>query len=195
MEKPIHKLFVDNGVNIFFQGHDHLYAKEVLDGVTYQEVPMGADSTYTIGVRANTRYYTSNVYAGTGHVRVVVTSEGVKVDFVRAYLPADVNTTRKNREVPYSYCLGDCSNIITEGELPPSTEELQINPNPANDVIILQFSHAINNLQTELINSLGQTIYRGQSDIIDVSKFASGVYYIKVMADGKQTTKRMLIQH
>lgn len=195
MEKPIHKLFVDNGVNIFFQGHDHLYAKEVLDGVTYQEVPMGADSTYTIGVSANSRYYTSNVYAGTGHVRVMVTPDGVKVDFVRAYLPADVNSSRKNREIPYSYCLGDCSKIITEGELPPSTQELQINPNPANDVIILQFSHAVNNLQTEMFNSLGQIVYRGQSGIIDVAKFVSGIYYLKVIADGALTTKRILIQH
>ena len=37
----IHELLVQYGVNIF-QGHDHLFAHEVLDSVTYQEVPMAA---------------------------------------------------------------------------------------------------------------------------------------------------------
>ena len=41
--KPIHQLFVDNGVNIFFHGHDHLFAHEVLDSVVYPEVPMPSD--------------------------------------------------------------------------------------------------------------------------------------------------------
>jgi len=53
MAKPIHKLFTDTGVNIFFQGHDHLFAHEIKDNVTYQEVPMPSDSTYQIGKLAN----------------------------------------------------------------------------------------------------------------------------------------------
>ncbi|MFN4994328.1 MAG: metallophosphoesterase, partial [Bacteroidota bacterium] len=52
-DKPIHQLFKDNGVNIFFQGHDHVFAHEILDSVTYQAVPMAADSTYEIGMLAN----------------------------------------------------------------------------------------------------------------------------------------------
>ncbi|MCU0644285.1 MAG: metallophosphoesterase family protein, partial [bacterium] len=42
--KPIHQLMVDNGVTIFFQGHDHLFAKEELDGIVYQECPMPSDA-------------------------------------------------------------------------------------------------------------------------------------------------------
>jgi phosphodiesterase/alkaline phosphatase D-like protein len=62
--KPIHKLFVDNGVDIFFQGHDHVFSHEMLDGVTYQAVPMPSDSTYQIGILANGAAYTSDVVAG-----------------------------------------------------------------------------------------------------------------------------------
>ena len=103
--KPIHQLFVDNKVNVFFQGHDHLFAHEVLDGVTYQEVPMPSDSTYQIGILANADAYTSDQVAGTGHLRVNVSTSGVKVDYVQAYLPQDENGSRKNGQVAFTYSI------------------------------------------------------------------------------------------
>ena len=44
-ELPIHQLMVENGVTIFFQGHDHLYARQELDSLIYQEVPNPGDPT------------------------------------------------------------------------------------------------------------------------------------------------------
>ena len=38
---------VKNKVTIFFQGHDHLFAKQELDGIIYQTVPNPADDTYS----------------------------------------------------------------------------------------------------------------------------------------------------
>lgn len=107
--KPIHKLFVDNKVNIFFQGHDHVFAHEMLDSVTYQAVPMAADSTYEIGKLANADAYTADTLDGTGHIRVTVSPDCVKVDYIRAYLPADtVSGIHHNGEVAFSYTVG-CS--------------------------------------------------------------------------------------
>jgi hypothetical protein len=103
--KPIHKLFVDNKVNIFFQGHDHLFAHEILDGVTYQEVPMPSDSTYQIGMLANADAYTSDQVDGTGHLRVNVSPSEVKVDYIQAYLPRDETVSRKNRQVAFTYLI------------------------------------------------------------------------------------------
>lgn len=103
--KPIHQLFVDTRVNIFFQGHDHLFARELLDGVTYQEVPMPSDSTYQIGKLANADAYTSDIVDGTGHLRVNVSTSGIKVEFVQAYLPNDENGARKNGQVAFSYLI------------------------------------------------------------------------------------------
>ncbi|MCY2952886.1 MAG: hypothetical protein NTU53_13060 [Planctomycetota bacterium] len=40
---PIRQLLVQNHVNIAFQGHEHLYAKQDLDGIVYQEVPQPGD--------------------------------------------------------------------------------------------------------------------------------------------------------
>lgn len=37
---PIHQLLVANGVSIVFHGHDHVFVKQDLDGIIYQEVPV-----------------------------------------------------------------------------------------------------------------------------------------------------------
>jgi hypothetical protein len=103
--KPIHQLFIDNKVDIFFQGHDHVFAHEILDGVTYQEVPIACDSTYQIGMLANGDAYTSDVLDGAGHIRVTVSSTGIKAEYVLACLPADENAIRKNKKVAFSYTI------------------------------------------------------------------------------------------
>ena len=36
---PIHQLLVQHRVTAVFHGHDHLYVKQDLDGIVYQEVP------------------------------------------------------------------------------------------------------------------------------------------------------------
>ena len=104
-EKPIHNLFVENNVSIFFQGHDHVFAREQLDGVTYQTVPMPSDSTYQIGILANGYAFASDVVGGTGHLRVTVSQSGARVDFVKAVLPADENSENINRNVAFSYSI------------------------------------------------------------------------------------------
>ncbi|MBX7220460.1 MAG: metallophosphoesterase family protein [Blastocatellia bacterium] len=96
--KPIHQLFVDTNVTIYFQGHDHLYAREVLDGVTYQETPMPSDATYHVG-DVNAKAYGGTVANNSGHLRVTVSPSDVTVDYVRAFLPG--NGT--NRQVSHTY--------------------------------------------------------------------------------------------
>lgn len=102
--KPIHQVFKDNKVSAFFQGHDHVFAHEMLDSIVYQSVPMAADSTYEIGFLANADSYISDTLDGTGHIRVTVTPAYAKVDYIRAYLPADtVSGIHHNGEVAFSY--------------------------------------------------------------------------------------------
>lgn len=96
--KPIHQLFVDNRVTIFFQGHDHLYAREELNGVVYQETPMPSDATYKVG-DVNASAYRGTVLNNSGHLRVTVSPTEVSVDYVRAFLPGDGT----NGQVAHSY--------------------------------------------------------------------------------------------
>ncbi len=39
---------VDNHVTIFFQGHDHIFVHQQLDGAVYQTLPQPADFNYAL---------------------------------------------------------------------------------------------------------------------------------------------------
>jgi hypothetical protein len=102
-ELPVHQLMVKHGVSIFFQGHDHLYARQELDGIVYQTVPIPADSSYAI---YNDDHYFSGVkHPNSGYLRVTVGPGESKVEYVRSYLPKDVALNRRHGEVTHSYTL------------------------------------------------------------------------------------------
>jgi hypothetical protein len=192
--KPIHQLFKDNGVNIFFQGHDHVFAHEILDSVTYQAVPMAADSTYEIGKLANARAYTADTLDGTGHIRVTVSPSCVKVDYIRAYLPADtVSGVHDNGEVAFSYTIGNCSTTgITETL---QKDFVNIFPNPANDNLTIQFTNNNKSLIIKMHNAYGQTLLISQSNVIDISSVPNGIYFISIDSDTNHIVKKVVVNH
>ncbi|MFN7916380.1 MAG: metallophosphoesterase [Vicinamibacterales bacterium] len=106
---PIHQLLVDNHVNAWFHGHDHLYAMETLDGVVYQEVPQPSLSRYDTPNPAGDYGYQgtlgTDMFASSGHLRVTVSPTDAKVEYVRAVAPADETATRRNAAVLHSYVM------------------------------------------------------------------------------------------
>jgi hypothetical protein len=101
-ELPIHQLMVKNGVTIFFQGHDHLFARQEVDGLIYQSVPNPADDTHTA---FNREAYTSGVVLpNSGFLNVTVSSKDVRVEYVRTYLKEHLTLTPEIKE-NYSYIL------------------------------------------------------------------------------------------
>jgi cytoskeletal protein RodZ len=102
-EMPIHQLLVENRVTAFFHGHDHEFAYEERDGVVYQLVPMGADTSYGFGFQNYNENdpYTIRVLPNSGHVRVTVAPSAVTVDYVRAYLAGQGT----NGVVAYTYAI------------------------------------------------------------------------------------------
>lgn len=93
-DKPIHQVMVDNGVTIFFQGHDHIFARQELDGVIYQTLPEPANPFFTY--ENQDAYRSGDIFPNSGHVRVTVAPNGITVDYVRSYLD-------RSDEVAYSY--------------------------------------------------------------------------------------------
>ncbi|NVO19486.1 MAG: T9SS type A sorting domain-containing protein [Bacteroidetes bacterium] len=191
--KPIHQLFVDNGVNIFFQGHDHLFAREELDGVIYQEVPMPSDSTYKIGMLANADAYVSDTLDGSGHLRVFVSGSCVKVDYVRAYLPADtLEGIHKNREVAFSYSLGDCSSFGVKQE--KEKPSIEVYPNPAADLIHVGQSAFKENYEYYIFDQLGQKLIQTHSVDIDVSQLPPGIYILDLKGSEEEYFQKFVVQ-
>lgn len=191
--KPIHQLFVDNGVNIFFQGHDHVFAHEVLDGVTYQALPMAADSTYEIGKLANADAYVSDTLDGTGHVRVVVSPSCVKVDYVKAYLPKDtLSGDHKNGEIGFSYSIGTCP---TGNSQWLEKDGVKVFPNPSSKLVSVLFRENIQNPKMNLYSTTGKLVMNIKSKDFDVSNLENGIYFLKIESSNTKTTTKIIVNH
>ncbi len=101
--KPIHSLMVDNHVTIFFQGHDHIWVKQELDGVIYQTLPEPADPFYTL--YNSDAYLSGDKFSNTGYTRVSVSPSNVNVDYVRTYLPKDEDATKVSGKSVFNYAV------------------------------------------------------------------------------------------
>ncbi len=99
-ELPVHQLMVKNGVTIFFQGHDHIFAREKLDGVIYQTLPDPANPNYTTS--NDDAYPGAEIVQGTGRVRVSVGPEKVSVEYIASRLPKDVTPEHPDGETVFS---------------------------------------------------------------------------------------------
>jgi hypothetical protein len=203
---PIHQLMVENGVNIFFQGHDHLFAKEMVDGIVYQEVPMPSDSTYLIGTQDNGDAFTDVKIDASGHLRVTVSPSKTIVDYVRAWLPADEIGGHKNGEVAYSYTVSPKMTSEETESIAPSQFLLEQNyPNPFNPTTTISFSIPMaDHVSLKIYNSQGQEI----KTLIDgrlsagrhacewlMENAAGGVYFYRLITTHvSQTTKALYIK-
>ena len=202
---PIHQLMVNNKVTIFFQGHDHLFAKEMLDNIVYQTVPMPDDSTYTIGMTDNGDAFTGVKLAGSGHLRVTVAPNGVTVDYVSAILPADETSTSHNGDIAYSYTIPATSTSIVANKIKKDSFTLYQNyPNPfafetsvnytihrASFVTITIFDV----LGRELLTPVNQYQFPGDYSIgINVKELSStnGIYFCRITVGNNVKTIRMI---
>jgi len=100
-DEPIHQLMAANNVTIFFQGHDHIFVKQKLDGVIYQTLPYAADPTY--GLYNAERFDSTVELPCSGYARVTVSESSVLVEYVRTFLPKDETAEQVNGEVAYTY--------------------------------------------------------------------------------------------
>jgi len=80
---PIHQLLVQNRVSAVFHGHDHFYAKQELDGIIYQLVPQPGDPKGSTRSAAEYGYKNGVILGSSGYLRVTVSPERVKVDYIR----------------------------------------------------------------------------------------------------------------
>ena len=100
---PMHQLMVANHVTIFFQGHDHIWARQQLDGVIYQTLPEPADPFYTL--YNSDAFLSGDKFPNTGYTRVTVSPSAVKVDYIRTWLPNDEGTGKVNGSTAFSYTI------------------------------------------------------------------------------------------
>jgi len=104
---PIHELLVENKVTAWFHGHDHLFAREQLDGIIYQEVPQPSLARYDTADPGSGYGYQGTIgvdlFPSSGHLRVTVGAAEVRVEYVRSVAAADETPARKNGSIVTSY--------------------------------------------------------------------------------------------
>jgi len=118
-DMPIHQLLVRNQVSAVFHGHDHLFARQELDGVIYQEVPQPGAVSRRQDSASEYGYRSGVILTSSGHMRITVTPQRITADYVRARLPRDERTGDSNRQVAYSYTIGDTISPLTTAPAPP----------------------------------------------------------------------------
>ncbi len=105
--KPIQQIMKDTGVTIFFQGHDHLFAREMVDGVVYQTIPKPAEKAADHQNNFSS-FLNGDVLLNSGFLNVSVSENNVEVDYNRNYLVASGEQTTG---IVYSYTVDADRNI------------------------------------------------------------------------------------
>ena len=103
--QPIHALLAQHRVTAVFHGHDHVYVKQDLDGIVYQEVPQPSAKNFSSGATLAKEYHynSGTIQSSSGHLRVGVGPDAVNVSYVRAWLPSQENAQRRNGQVAESW--------------------------------------------------------------------------------------------
>lgn len=216
--KPIKDLLTENHVNIFFHGHDHLFDKQEKDCLIYQETPQPSHPNFqNVNYAASYGYVSGQIIPQSGHLRVTVDTSGVRVDYVRAYLPQNESATRHNKDVSATYFIDalNCYDTLATG-VPVLWNsnyagEL-VYPNPFSKETKIEFlinemqavDLSIYNQNGQLVKKLiaGSNVPEGKYQIIwDAKNYSGatvpdGIYYYQLQGSKKinHTGKIILIK-
>jgi hypothetical protein len=115
-EVPIKELLKKHRTTIFFHGHDHFFGKQERECLVYQEVPQPSHPNFSnVNFAEGYGYHEGEILPNSGHLRVTVMSDTVKVDYVRVYLPKSETNLRKNKNVSATYLINSNSCYDTLG--------------------------------------------------------------------------------
>jgi predicted phosphodiesterase len=160
--KPIHSLFIDNKVDIFFHGHDHFYGKQDKDGVVYQEVPQPSLKQFQNSAAASYGYVNGTILPNRGYLKVTITSDSAKIEYIRTYLSTEENSSRHNLDVSHSYVItktGTTSIVSEPGMDVKDFTVYQNFPNPFNPSTQIRYQIVSGtNVSVRIYNSLGQEV-------------------------------------
>jgi hypothetical protein len=102
-EQPIHSLLRETRVSAVFHGHDHFFARQSLDGITYQLVPQPAHRNHRNHHAVEYGYESGTFVPNSGHIQVEVTSEKAVVSYIRSANDRLKKPAFRNGEVAFRY--------------------------------------------------------------------------------------------
>lgn len=217
-DKPIKDLLAEHRVTTFFHGHDHFFGKQEKDCLIYQETPQPSLPNFQNANQADDYgYFEGQILPNAGHIRVTVGPDGVKTEYVRAYLPQNETPTRHNGDVSATYFIGpiNCYDSLATG-IPilwnaNYSDEL-IYPNPSAGDVKIEFSLAqAERIDLSIFDANGRLIRRLLAgDLIPAGKFqlvwdgrdgagnppANGAYFWRINGEkGSLASGKLILQN
>lgn len=208
-DMPIKELLKENKVHIFFHGHDHFFAKQEKECLVYQETPQPSHPNFSNSGQADDYgYFAGQILPNSGHIRCSIQENGVKVEYVRAYIPSNETGNRHNKDVSASYFIGkvncyDSLSTATPMIWNAAYEDEIVYPNPFSKNTCISFELK-QSAQVKLFisNENGQVIKQllfdnllstGEYKIIwdglneNNMELPNGKYYYSLIINGKKT--------
>ena len=205
--KPIKDLLTENRVTIVFHGHDHLFAKQELDCLLYQELPQPSLPNFNTTPQATSYGYVNGVILpNSGHLRVNVSPSGVTVDYVRAVRPTQETSSLHNKDIAETYNIGlvNCYDSIGLGvDVEQSNYNIiSVYPNPvaANSLTVSANTSRPYDRTIQLLSLTGETLLTetlksgNTSTSFNISDIAAGLYFIKVLDGSNITTFKIMVK-
>jgi hypothetical protein len=197
--KPLHQLMVENGVQIFFHGHDHIYAEQLKDGIVYQEVPQPSFPSYTVANNAADYGYVSGVILpSAGHLNVKIQGDSAQVDYIGGYHLENKNLGLINGTSRRTYYIKakPIDTAIHSVESSKST----INAYQSGNNVFLK-SELDSNIQINLYSITSESILTLSKEIIlnESTTFqlpdnlAHGVYALVISSKREKTTLKVVL--
>lgn len=196
--KPLHQIMVENGVQIFFHGHDHFYAEQEMDGIIYQEVPQPSFPGYTIANNAEAfGYINGTILPNSGHLNVKILGDSAQVDYIGGYHVNNVGLGQINGASRRTY-------YVKPKTVASSSFLIE---NPKNNLKMYQsgnnlYVKSIQNIKAQItlitsngqfISNLNQGMIPSGTSIYPIPEnLRKGIYLIKINAKGFQLTNKII---
>ena len=195
--KPLHQIMKENGVQIYFHGHDHFYAKQEKDGIIYQEVPQPSFPGYTVVNDASTYgYLTGEILPNSGHLQVSILGDSAKVEYIGGYHSNDPKNNLINGQVRTSY-------YVKSNQLSTSVNELKtasaITAYQSGNFIFVRTETAIE--ASIIVYSVnGQAVFQIKDGSLSMGTnsfelpetLPKGIYFIKVQNQNTNITLKTI---
>jgi len=90
-------------VSVVFHGHDHFFAHQLLDGITYQLVPQPAHQNHRKHHAEVYGYKSGTFIPNSGHIQVEVASDKAVISYVRSMNNLLKRPSFENGDLAFSY--------------------------------------------------------------------------------------------
>lgn len=200
--KPIHQLMVENGVSIFFHGHDHFYAKQEKDGIVYQLVPQPSNRNIKNTSATQYGYNEGIILPGRGYLLMTINDTIAQIDYIKTLLANEEKNGEKNKDIAYSYTIKpSITNGLNNNKDELDNVEVYNYPNPFSELTHIKYKleqsdyvqlkvYNIFGIEiTTLVNEIqNQGIYNYKIDFLNFN-LPSGMYYYSLTFSNKTITK------